>query len=167
MNGLKQIYPIDEKGFIIWPSDLWREEPLDYVPTENEVDVLITTQFHRPRWDRKKQVWVEGGTPPVPDESTLIQQQITVLDEEINTSLPNVVAHIINIIGADLELRDHESVVALCNKISQAENHLPEEIKSSTRLQGEINPDGSRVEKSNFVALVERRNHLVAQLTAD
>lgn len=82
---MKEIYPIDSNGYIIWTSSLYRFEPNDYQCIENEVDIPIPRDimFIRPRWDGKK--WVEGGKLPEPVEPTpsaeqFLGQQITDLE---------------------------------------------------------------------------------------
>jgi hypothetical protein len=60
---MKEIYPIDDNGFIMWESEKYRWVGDGYIPKENEVDVPIprNTMFIQPKWDVNEKMWVEGG----------------------------------------------------------------------------------------------------------
>ena len=63
---MKQIFPIDENGFVLWTSNRYRFESEGYKPKKDEVIVPIPTDtvFHIHRWDRKTKQWVEGKDHP-------------------------------------------------------------------------------------------------------
>ena len=60
---MKAIYPIDNKGFVIWQSKQYRMVEDTYMPGECEIDIPIPrdTSWIRPRWDGNN--WIEDATP--------------------------------------------------------------------------------------------------------
>ena len=85
---MKEIYPINEEGFVIWESPRYRFESDEYEPLDNEIDVPIPkdVNFIQPRWDGKE--WVEGGSledlpqPEVSAEKPL-QEQVEELQGQV------------------------------------------------------------------------------------
>lgn len=67
------VYPIDEYGFVMWGSELFREVPIDTELADNEITEPIPPEANLivPRWQGR--MWIEGkdhpNVPPPPDLS--------------------------------------------------------------------------------------------------
>ena len=66
---MKEIFPINGEGFVLWESSRYRWEDEDYEPLDDEIDTAVPkdVRFIQPRWDGE--AWVEGGTPAKTDAS--------------------------------------------------------------------------------------------------
>jgi len=144
-------------------EELYRLEPLSYTVNDNEIDVelpisTVHSQWIKPRWDRDKQKWVEEGTP---NPITLIQQDISTLDIEINRNMSNVVAHLYDVINALVKTVSPTTRDEIEKELSPTLSSMTEDEFLTVQVEAEPSATG----RSAWREMVDHRNALQEKLS--